>query len=184
MRKVSFTSLPAKAKQLIRKKPLVLVVISLVLAVTSIVAVAAPSKTNPSASPKTDDYQRELIGAVDTSVGMPQDGRDPASQPQNSLASAASKPEGPGQRNDKPAANAQGDHSHHHEMPKQEGVTSAGCIVGYGKPDQCLQTPGEGKPVTCEYVHKRGFHNGLAVTGNDKYHLDKNHDKIACGHDE
>lgn len=185
MRKVSFTSLPAKTTQLMRKKPLILIAISLILVGASIAAVAAPSKTSPTASPQTEDHKRELIGAVDTSVGMPQDGRDPAAQPQNSLASAASKPEGPGQRTAKPAANVTGSHDHHASPSTQDGVTSAGCVIGYGKPgEQCLPTPGKGKAVTCDYVHSKGFHDGLVVTGDDKYNLDKNNDKTACGHSD
>jgi hypothetical protein len=184
MIKVQFSLLPAKATAIMRKKPLVLIVISLVLVGTSIAAASSPAATNKATSPKSEDYQRELLGAVDTTVGTPQNGRDPASQPQNSLASAASKPEGPGQRVAKPAANVSGSHDHHDVSAKQTGVTSGGCIIGYGNAGQCLATTGHDQDITCEYVHEKGFHHGLAVTGDDHLHLDKNNDKTACGHDD
>jgi hypothetical protein len=186
MSKLSFTLLRTKFMNVIRKKPLVIALVAVALLVASIGATTIPSvDTTTAHSPKTEDHQRELIGAVDVSTGAPQNGRDPASQSQNSLASAASKPEGPGQRVSKPAANVNGSHGHHDAPAKPSGVNSAGCVVGYGKPgEQCLPTPGANKPVTCDYVHSKGFHHGLSVTGDDQFHLDKNHDDIACGHDD
>lgn len=186
MKMLTLKSVPASVKTLIQKKPLVVMAIAIVLIISSLVAFVVPadgSDKNTGESKSSEDHQRELIGAVDISTGAPQDGRDPANQSQNSLASAASKPEGPGQRTAKPAKNVEGSHSHHDAPAKQPSVNSAGCIVGYGKAgEQCLPTPGANKPVTCDYVHSKGFHNGISVTGDDPYHLDKNHDKTACGH--
>jgi hypothetical protein len=132
-------------------------------------------------------YKQELKSAVDKPNGAPRDGRDPASQGQNSLASAASKENGAGLRTDKPAANVKGDngkHVHPHDVladPKTDGTTSGGCIIGYGQAGaQCLPTNGDHKKITCDYVRKY-FPNGVAVTGDDSLKLDKNGDKTACG---
>lgn len=176
-------SLLQKLRKLNKKQALVLATATVLLLSVIGSAVIVPAVNRPDSDALAGDHQRDLKAAVDSEDGEPQNGRDPASQIQNSLASAATKPSGPGQRTDTPAANVQGDHDHHAEHHTQPGVTSGGCIVGYGKPgEQCLPTPGEGKPVTCDYVHQKGFPHGIAVTGNDRYHLDKNHDETACGH--
>lgn len=181
--KQHLTSLLLKLRRLNKKQALAMAAVSVLLISVISSAAIVPAVNRPSSDAQAGDHQRDLKAAVDSEDGEPQNGRDPASQIQNSLASAATKPSGPGQRTDTPAANVQGDHDHHAEHQTPSGTTSAGCIVGYGKPgEQCLPTPGEDKPVTCEYVHSKGFPHGIAVTGNDQFHLDKNHDKTACGH--
>jgi hypothetical protein len=140
-----------------------------------------------SARQSEEAYKQELKSAVDKPNGAPRDGRDPASQGQNSLASAASKENGAGLRTDKPAANVKGDngkHVHPNEVladPKTDGTTSGGCIIGYGQAGgQCLPTNGDHKNITCDYVRKY-FPNGVAVIGDDSLKLDKNGDMTACG---
>lgn len=136
-------------------------------------------------------YERQLQAAVDTSTGAPRDGRDPASQGQNGLAAAASRPAGPGQQTDTPAAGVVEDHSGHDVKAetvlvdsKNSGVGNNGCLIDYGKPgEQCLPTPGTGQAVSCDHVRKY-FAHGIAVTGQDRFKLDANGDKTACGHDE
>lgn len=132
-------------------------------------------------------FKQELKNAVDKPNGAPRDGRDPASQAQNSLASAASKENGAGLRTDEPAKKVKGDKGkrvHPHDVladPKTDGTTSGGCIIGYGQAgEQCLPTNGDHKKITCDYV-RNYFPDGVAVTGDDRLKLDKNRDKIACG---
>jgi hypothetical protein len=135
-------------------------------------------------------YKQELKNAVDKPNGAPRDGRDPALQVQNSLASAASKENGAGLRTDKPAKKVKGETGrqvHPDDVladPKTDGTTSGGCIIGYGQAgEQCLPTNGDHKKITCDYVRKY-FPNGIAVTGDDSLKLDKNRDKTACGTDD
>jgi hypothetical protein len=159
------------------------------IAFTLLVGVWAVMGITPaeSASQSEKTYKEELKSAVDKPNGTPRDGRDPSSQRQNSLASAASKANGAGLRTDKPAANVKGDnhnHVHPHDVladPKTDGMTSGGCILGYGKAgEQCLPTNGDHKKISCDYVRKY-FPDGVAVTGDDKLKLDKNGDMTACG---
>lgn len=140
-----------------------------------------------SARQNENAYKKELKNAVDKPNGAPRDGRDPALQAQNSLASAASKENGVGLRTDKPAKEVKGDkgkHVHPHDVladPKTDGTTSGGCITGYGQDgEQCLPTNGDHKKITCDYVRKY-FPNGIAVTSDDRLKLDENRDMIACG---
>ena len=140
-----------------------------------------------SARQNENAYKHELKNAVDKPNGAPRDGRNPALQAQNSLASAASKQNGVGLRTDKPAKEVKGDKGrqvHPHDVltdPKTDGTTSGGCIIGYGQAgEQCLPTNGDQKKITCDYVRKY-FPDGIAVTGDDRLKLDKNRDKTACG---
>jgi hypothetical protein len=93
-------------------------------------------------------YQRQLRTQVDTTTGAPQTGRNPAGQPQTSLAWAASQPVGNGLRTDAPAAAVAGDHQHHVMPaqiipdPKATGKLSNGCRTGFANPGQtCVTHP-------------------------------------------
>lgn len=140
-----------------------------------------------SARQHKNTYKQELKNAVDMPNGTPRDGRDPALQVQNSLASAASKEHGVGLRTDKPAKEVKGHEDrqvHPHDVlsdPETNGTTSSGCIIGYGQAGgECLPTNGDHDKITCDYVRKY-FPDGISVTSDDGMNLDKNHDMIACG---
>jgi hypothetical protein len=90
-------------------------------------------------------YQLQLRGQVDTTDGAPRTGRNPATQPQTSLAAAASQPAGNGLRVDTPAANITGDHNHHVQPsavlpnPHTTGKLFNGCLIGYpAAGEQCV----------------------------------------------
>lgn len=126
-------------------------------------------------------YQRQLQGQVQDGAGAPRAGRDPANQPQTSLAEAASRPhvmpgKGRGTRVTTPRAprTVLAD-------PRRTGVLSNGCATGYGDAGQCVpaRAPG-GKAMTCA-VLVATFPDGIAVTGRDRLGLDTNRDKVACG---
>ncbi len=132
-------------------------------------------------------FVKQLQSQVDATDGSPRDGRDPASQGQTSLASAASQPTGTGQRTTQQATAT--DSNHHHTggdtnlVASGSAVGANGCFVDYGKPgEQCL--PAHAAPdgnLTCANVIKY-FPNGITtVYGTDRFHLDTNHDGTACG---
>lgn len=111
--------------------------------------------------------------------------QDPASQRQTSLASAASTPNSSGNNGDNPASGVSGGNKRVDPKDvlggrKGSGISSGGCAVGYGRPDQCVpaRAPGGG-PATCTQV-RRMFPNGVGVTGSDQLKLDRNNDKVAC----
>lgn len=125
-------------------------------------------------------YQRELQAQVQDAAGAPRTGRDPANQPQTSLAEAASRPhvtpgKGSGTRVTTPRApgTVLGD-------PGRTGVLSGGCATGYGEPGQCVpaRAPG-GKAMTCTRLLET-FPDGIAVTGRDPLRLDTDGDRRAC----
>lgn len=159
------------------------------LLVVAAVAVIATKQPDPKVA-GIETYEDYLQGQVDTETGAPRAGRDPASQQQSSLASAASSPTGAGQRVDKPASDVQGDHNTHHSSsdvygdPNQTGIGVNGCYIDYGVQGQeCVPAHAatDGK-LTCEGVRTHGgFPNGVKVTGKDRFNLDKNHDGTACG---
>lgn len=160
-----------------------------VLAVAATVGVSlAGSAAGGTDKPGISGYQRVLRGQVQAADGSPRAGRDPATQQQTSLAAAASKPQGPGLRTGKPARELKGTKVRRAASsvlpnPKQDGMSSGGCAVGYGDPGaQCLpaRAPGD-RTVTCGFVTTL-FPEGIRVTGRDRLRLDTNRDATACGH--
>jgi hypothetical protein len=159
---------------------------SIVLVV--VVGVLLASKAAGPSSEEVEAYQDYLQSQVDTETGAPRDGRDPANQQQSSLASAAANSFGAGQRVDQPAANVDGDHSHHHDSsdvygdPSQTGIGINGCYIDYGiQGQECVPAhAATNGTLTCQGVKSHGFSNGIEVTGTDRFHLDKNGDDIAC----
>jgi hypothetical protein len=92
-------------------------------------------------------YQLQLRSQVDAADGSPKTGRDPISQPQTSLAWAASQPVGNGLRTDSPAAAVTGAQSHPVNPagvlpnPKATGKQINGCLIGYPDPgEKCFTT--------------------------------------------
>jgi hypothetical protein len=137
-------------------------------------------------------YQQQLQSQVQNSNGTPTTGRDPSSQTQNSLASAASKPSGTGLRTDTVASGVTADTNHHVDPGNTmqgmdmggsatNGVLSNGCLADYGIPGQQCLTPyaPNNQPLTCTYVRQQ-FPQGIKVTGSDTRHLDTNGDGTAC----
>ena len=134
-------------------------------------------------------YRQQLQAQVEQADGTPNTGRDPASQGQNSLEAAASKPAGAGLRTDQPASGANGTsggHAGHGDVSgdaKGTGIGSNGCFIDYGvQGEQCLpaHAAGDDKVLNCAEVRKY-FKDGIKVTGTDRFHLDHDGDKIACG---
>lgn len=136
-------------------------------------------------------YKDDLRGQVDTTTGAPRDGRDPAGQGQNDLASVASKPAGAGKRTDKPAAGVKATGqgaapaTTASSTAQQTGLGTNGCYIDYGiQGQECLPAHAAANgTLTCDGVRKH-FPHGIAVTGTDRFHLDHNADGIACGHGE
>lgn len=133
-------------------------------------------------------YQKQLKDQVDTGQGSPRSGRDPSTQQQTSLSDAASKPSGTGTRTDTPASGVTGSTDTHHATSgdvygdaSKTGINSAGCYIDYGVQGQeCLPAHAAVNGVlTCDGVRAH-FPQGIKVTGTDRFHLDKNGDKIAC----
>jgi hypothetical protein len=107
-------------------------------------------------------YQLQLRSQVDNANGSPKNGRDPAGQPQTSLAWAASQAVGTGLRTDKPAAAVTEDHSHHvHSeavLPvKGSGKLSNGCLTGYPNPgEKCVSSAQPGSQTDLDGIfHKK-----------------------------
>jgi hypothetical protein len=172
----------------ILRKPAVLAVLLVVIA--GIVLATVDRQTNN--QPKGGDaYQRELQAQVENNDGTPVTGRDPASQGQNSLEVAASSPAGAGQRTDAPAAGAAGHAGHANPADANNnaqgsGIGSNGCFTDYGiQGQECLpaHAAGDDKVLNCAEVHKH-FPNGIKVVGTDRFHLDHDGDKVACGPSE
>lgn len=167
------------------------VVAVLLIAVVGAVVWALAGNGDSATTPVSQEaYRQELQAQVEQSDGTPNTGRDPASQGQNSLAAAASKPAGAGLRTDTPAAAAEGDHSGHdvthgdvYGDAKGTGIGSNGCFIDYGvQGEQCVPShaAGSDKVLNCAEVRKY-FKDGVKVTGTDRFHLDHDGDKIACG---
>lgn len=125
-------------------------------------------------------YQRQLQTQVQDGAGAPRAGRDPARQPQTSLAQAAGRPHatpatGRGTRVTTPrrAGPLLGD-------PGKSGVLSNGCALGYGDADQCLPARAPGNvPMTCAHALTL-FPEGVPVRAKDRLRLDTNRDGWAC----
>jgi hypothetical protein len=182
-------SVKSSLPQWTRVRPVLLVAITLALTVIAAVAAVTVAEAGPVSRPKpVTGYQVQLRSEVDAANGAPRSGRDPAALKQTSLAAAAAKPVGNGDRASKPARNATRDHAHDAmpgDMlmdPKTSGELDSGCATGYGQPGaQCLPVKGpNGAKLTCAYVVKI-FPHGVVVLGADRLKLDANHDKIACG---
>jgi hypothetical protein len=143
-----------------------------------------PTADAAGGSSKRDRMREE----VDDEAGAPRNGRDPASQAQASLASAAASPQGNGRRVERPAAAVHGDHGRD-VVPsdvlgegRRRGLTAAGCFADYGVPgQQCLPAHAATRGVvTCAGVLAH-FPNGVQVSGRDRFRLDRNRDGTACG---
>lgn len=158
---------------------LIIVAISL-----AIIPLLTRSRNNNSGVVSADVYKEQLRVQVDTDSGAPRTGRDPASQQQISLGDAASKPTSAGKRTDTsvPATNGTSTTSSPTAVAK-EGLGPNGCYIDYGiQGQECLpaHVAVNGTP-TCDGVRTHGgFPKGIKVTGTDRYHLDSNHDGIAC----
>jgi hypothetical protein len=149
----------------------------------------------PGSGPTAEEYKDQLQSQVDTEDGAPRSGRDPSTQQQTSLEDAASKPTGAGTRTDTPASGVTGDHDTHHTAEdvygsnsdaQKSGISAAGCYIDYGiQGEQCLPAHAAGSDgkLDCSEVRKH-FPNGVKVTGTDRFKLDKNGDKLACGQGE
>jgi hypothetical protein len=150
---------------------------ALVMAVLPILLLSTKPANHPSTDVSPEIYKKHLQGQVDDSNGAPISGRNPADQQQISLNSAASKPNGASKTgNGSSPTPGSGQTS-------ADGIGSNGCYVDYGiQGQQCLAAHAATNGVlTCDGVRGHGgFPNGIKVTGTDRYHLDTNHDGIAC----
>ncbi|HSH18360.1 MAG TPA: hypothetical protein VK978_03175, partial [Candidatus Saccharimonadales bacterium] len=66
---------------------------------------------------------------------------------------------------------------------KKTGVNAAGCYINYGiQGEQCLPAglANADGTLSCDKVRTK-FASGIKVSGNDRFHLDHNHDGLACG---
>lgn len=179
-------------------KKTILILTPLVVVLVFVASIAMlqvqSTKQTTAKTPSAQEYQQELQSQVDTETGAPRSGRDPAAQGQATLASAANTPSGVGHRTDTPAANVDTSssasaHGHHatsadvYGTPGKDGVNSAGCYVDYGiQGQQCLPRHASGTDgqLTCAEVRVH-FAKGIKVTGTDRFNLDANGDKTACG---
>lgn len=135
-----------------------------------------------------DANQKQLRGQVETVTGAPRDGRDPASQPQTSLGDVASKPTGSGrQKTDSTTkkSDTSSQTNANSTNANQDGLGTNGCYTDYGiQGQECLPAHAATNGVlTCDGVNSH-FPNGIKVTGTDRYHLDHNHNGIACDSSE
>lgn len=188
-------SLPISFSGRFSKKSLMIIaplmVLLLFVSVIAMLQTSASRKTNP--APSAQEYRQQLQGQVDSTSGAPRSGRDPAAQTQTSLNSVASAPTGTGLQTDTPAAGLSGNDNHHATSGqaysdsafnnKQAGISAAGCYIDYGVQGQeCLPShaaEADGT-LTCAGVRQH-FPNGIKVTGTDRFKLDGNGDKLACG---
>jgi len=190
MKKLTFKKPSMKSLRLILPIAFVLILIASVVLVQT---VDLPKKTDGGAKPvSTADYQKSLKAQVDNADGSPASGRDPSTQSQTTLASAAATPSGTGTRTSTPASGLTGS-TGSSVSPDQvygttaeqraKGVNSAGCFYDYGVPGQeCMpasmaNAKGE---LECSMVRMH-YPTGIKVSGTDRFHLDTNGDKIACG---
>jgi hypothetical protein len=188
-------ALGAKLKTVRIAAPLAVVAMLLILAVV-IAAVRAENGGSAAGDKPADGkaVQEQLRGQVDAADGSPRSGRDPATQQQNSLSAAASRPTGVSASEvaDRPASGVSGSHGNHatyndvYDDPNKTGIGTNGCFIDYGKPgEQCLpvHAAGDDRVPTCSEVRKY-FPEGIVVSGTDRFHLDHNGDKLACGPNE
>lgn len=161
----------------------------LLLAAAGLLLLLNNGSDNAAKPVSQEAYRQELQAQVEQPDGTPNTGRDPANQGQNSLEAAASKPAGAGLRSDQPASGATGNtggqasHGDVYGDAKGSGIGSNGCFIDYGiQGEQCLpaHAAGDDKVLNCAEVRKY-FKDGVAVTGTDRFHLDHDGDKIACG---
>ena len=154
-------------------------VVALVVAALTVAVAASASELVRSETP----FQASLRATVENANGEPR--INPASVTQTSLAKAAAGKNGPGARTDKLAREAKFRKIQRPaELPsvKETGVISGGCLVDYGAPGaQCVPARGRGGgALTCGDVVAM-FPDGVRVTGRDRFGLDSNGDKTACG---
>jgi hypothetical protein len=133
-------------------------------------------------------YKEQLRSQVDTTSGEPRSGRDPATQQQTSLSSAASSPSGAGTQIDPPVSDPNSQDASASLVlgdPSQTGLNASGCFYDYGIPgQQCVPAQAaNGGVLACSGVHKY-FPSGVIVSGTDRFHLDNNLDGTACGSDD
>jgi hypothetical protein len=110
---------------------------------------------------------------------------NPASVSQTSLAKAAAEKNGPGTRREKLARGVTFSKVQRPpDLPNvnETGMISGGCLIDYGNPGaQCVPARGRGGgALTCADVVSI-FPDGVRVTGRDRFGLDSNGDKTACG---
>lgn len=156
------------------------------LALASAGLVVAPGESD--ASIRSLSWLDDLRARVETPRGAPQPGRDPASQRQRRLSSAASEARGNGRRVAMPARSVRGDRTRRVTPAqvfgaiRERGLSAAGCFVDYGRPGaECLPAhAAQGRVVTCVGVRAH-FPNGIVVSGTDRFRLDRNRDGVACG---
>jgi hypothetical protein len=162
-------------------------VVMLIVGVWLLMLAPRISEANTAAAARA--HKEDLERQVNTPSGEPRDGRDPSTQRQTTLAEAAAVANGNSRRTDKPAAQVSGDtHTHHNHGdvygdPKKTGINAAGCYFDYGIPgEQCLSaaTAGADGVLTCAEVRVK-FASGIKVSGTDRFHLDHNGDRTACG---
>lgn len=124
--------------QMLRSRLVSLLAVLAIIFLTQHLVVAARSPGLTKAQ-----YQQALTAQVDTDLGAPRDGRNPATQQQASLSSAASLPNGNGSRNNTPAKALSADQHHVNAtnvLPntKKTHVLSSGCMLMPGMPvDKC-----------------------------------------------
>lgn len=195
--------IPKQTQSAFTLKSLGLVFAAFLILVVSVILTQAGTLTgNGHSKPVAiSEAQRQLRDQVDTATGSPRSGRDPATQQQDSLAAAASRPTLGGGSSDPSSDFSSGlstdtstgasgtEHSGHYQSstsapnpdPKTSGISSSGCYYDYGKPgEECLPAhAAENGSLTCSGVRKH-FPQGIKVTGTDRFNLDKNHDGIAC----
>ena len=167
-------SVPGRAAALVA---IGLVAIGLVAASLSLVGAGAGKRAGVSL----------LHSNLDNGAAGPHAGGDPAGARQVTLAAAARGHNGIGTWGVKPAQGVKSgfvQRRPNQVLPHRQatGVTSGGCLVGYGDPGaQCVpaRNPGN-RPLTCAYV-ARLFPDGVRVTAGDPRHLDVNRDGRACG---
>lgn len=157
-------------------------VAALILIIVLVTAVLSLKTTTPSgdSTAQAEAYQEQLQSQVDTETGEPRSGRDPGTQLQTSLASAASSPTGAAYN--KPATTVTGNNGQNGN-PSPTAIGANGCFIDYGIPgEHCVPAHvATNGTLTCNGVHNAGFHNGVKVSGTDRFNLDTNHDGTACG---
>src|SRR5262245_53959504 len=125
------------------KRPLRRVVPIAVAAAAAVSLVAMPvfvTAQPPDAAVNARVYLAELRSQVDTPTAAPRPGGDPAAQRQQSLATAATQPNGAGRRVAKPARGIRGDRNRRvtsdriYAAIKARGLNESGCFVDYGRP--------------------------------------------------
>ncbi len=151
----------------------------------ALIRTASIADNGPSKPVDASAARESLRQQVETADRVPRDGRDPASQQQNSLSAAASRDNGTTLTDTEStgiAGNGQpAKPSDVYADSSKSGIGSNGCYVDYGiQGQQCLPAhAAHHGSLTCDGVRKH-FPKGVQVTGTDRFNLDKNGDKIAC----